>query len=1280
MFRKPFLLSFLLPLALAASAQDIHLPNRFVLDLDVDGDNLIWVATENGLSCFDGISTRTFRKQEGGLSASVVNGVCADREEPLVWAALQKGGLACYDKRTEQFRLYRQGEGPEGLSNDDITHLEQGPDGDIWASTFTAGIDRLDRESGEFTHYNAGDFPGYRDAPLHVFKLRGDQLVLGYWASGVSILSLTDHSRIDLRNEPGNPASLPSDEVRSLLVDSQNRIWVGTSRGLALYSEAGHDFMVFRQVPGDPGSLPEEEIFDLQEDEHGRLVVATASRGVVSLDIGAPGAVPADARFTPLVRAAGPGQPQIRSLAFDRFDNLWIGSYGNGLGFRSAAERGTGQIRLPQGFEYNGVSSLLAARDGSLVAATQAGCVTFGAGIPSGSARLEGFGAPVQALLEDARGRRWVGTADGRLYVREDGGTRRVALPPECGLVRALLEDGPKIWVGTERGVFRFDQDALREEVHLTRAEWLPDNIVRALLKDRAGRLWVGTYGHGVGVFDADLHSVAHFEAASGLLSDTVNDLLEDSRGRIWVATSEGLVRFDEGPERISAVYTSPADLPDNDIRALAEDAAGNLWMGTGEGVCCLTADGRRLSFDRRNQLPDGNYSAAAAARSPDGRILFGTTSGIAWVRPSKLLSAQDLPAVVFRTPEKDLTVSWRDNYLRLRFTLPDYAWAGSVHYSYRIADLDPAWHPCERELEFNHLPYGRHNLQVRAFVDPQAWDGTSASATLTVLPPFWRTWWAKVLYGLLALAFIAAVILQVKRKMAKEGEERLQRERLLQERRAGEERLVFYTNITHELRTPLTLILGPLEDLSADGNLPASARGRIGKVTQSARQLLGLVNQLLEFRKTETRNRRLTVSYGDLSRFVEETGSRFRDLNVDKSVSFQLAVEPDIRLWFDPEALTIILNNLLSNARKFTPSGKVVLSLQREDGRVALKVSDTGVGIAPEDLAHNFDRYYRADGTGEAIGTGIGLALVKNLCDLHRIALSVASEPGRGTEFSLLLDPQEDYPEALRVGPVPEEVPAEETAEPQDPGRVRVLVVEDNAEIREYIRESLEPEYGVLQAADGREGLKVAVRELPDIIVSDIMMPVMDGIAFCKAIRQDVRTSHIPVVLLTAKGTDESRTEGYQVGADSYLVKPFNKTLLLSRIRNLLERQKRTRLQVSESGATEELSPVDNEFLARYTQYVEEHLGDERIDIVSLAGEFAMSQSTLYRKVKAVSGLSPNELIRNIRLNKAAQMLRKTQLPISEISWQTGFGSPVYFRTCFKERFGVTPTEYREQ
>lgn len=1285
MSRRSLCFLVILSLSSVMAAQEMRLSNRFVIDVAVDAQDRIWVATEEGLNCYDGITMRTFLKSPEGLPANSLNGVLPDRDDPLLWVATQKGGLACLDLRTESFSVYSADGQEDSLPDDDISHIEQAPDGTVWVSTFSKGMARLDKSSGRFERFTSETFEGMRDVPLHTFKFRGDQMILGFWAGGVSILSLSDHSRIDLRHDPSDPGSLPSDSVRALLVDSQGRIWVGTMDGLALYSGAGRSFTVYKHLDSDPHSLPDDAVYDLAEDASGNLLVATGG-GVARVDIHTGSFDPGAASFDLLTRPGRMDRSEVRAISTDRFGNLWVGTYGEGLYFRNGKNVGAGKLQdVPPGPGSREVQSLTVDEQDRLVAGFHSGQVGMEGGeivtIPSG---VHASG-PVMSLLRDRGGAWWVGDGTGGLTCVTGRRKVNITLPGNPQQVRVLLEDGPLLHVGTDKGLYSVDRSSCKVLSHRTYSGGqLPDDLIRALLLDSSGRLWVGTYGHGLSVYDPDGTLLVHFDGNSGLPADTVNHFYQDSQGRIWVATTDGLVRIASSPHVIPATVSLSDGLQGNNVRAVTEDDAGNLWMSTNDGVACLFPDGKTTLFDRRDALPDGNYFNGAVARSARGRIWFGTTDGIAWIDPSVLLSAPEPPQVAFLTPASGFSTDYRHNNLHVRFRVPDHAFAGSVEYAYRIPDLDPAWHSCGPELEFHQLPYGRHTLQVRSRLHSRDWKDDFVSRDLVIRPPFWLTWWAKGFYILLFLSALAYALTRQGRRMARRSRLKLHQERLLQERQASEERLVFYTNVTHELRTPLTLILGPLADLAEDKEIPAKARSRIGKVKQSAQQLLGLVNQLLEFRKTETNNRRLAVEYGDLSAFVDSIGSQFRDLSIDKSVSVILAIEPGIRLWYDAELLTIILNNLLSNARKFTPSGRIVLSLQQKEDRVELSVSDTGVGIAADDLEHIFDRYYRADGSGEAIGTGIGLALVKNLCDLHRIGLDVKSEPGKGTEFRLSLNPAEEYPEARRVGLMPEEEeeeeePAQEVLLKDETGKSRILIVEDNDEIRDYIRESLSPEFTVLQAEHGRDGLKIAIREIPDIIVSDIMMPVMDGITFCKAIRQDVRTSHIPVILLTAKGSDESRVEGYNVGADSYLVKPFRKSLLQSRICNLLDMRQRLMKQVSESGTAADLSPVDNEFLANYTKFVEEHLADEKIDIVSLAGQFAMSQSTLYRKVKAVSGLSPNELIRNIRLNRAAVLLKTTQAPVSEISWQTGFGSPVYFRTCFKERYGVTPSEYRE-
>lgn len=515
------------------------------------------------------------------------------------------------------------------------------------------------------------------------------------------------------------------------------------------------------------------------------------------------------------------------------------------------------------------------------------------------------------------------------------------------------------------------------------------------------------------------------------------------------------------------------------------------------------------------------------------------------------------------------------------------------------------------------------------------------------------------------------------------------------QEQELNNERLRFYTNIAHELRTPLTLILGPLEDLQKDAQLLSRQQQKISIVRQSALQLLNLINQILEFRKAETQNRKLCVSKSNLAVLVKEAGLKYMELNVKQNIQFEINIEgEEMFLYFDKEIVNIILDNLISNAMKYTDKGLIRISLyttmRNNLSYTEIKVEDTGYGISKEDQTRIFDRYYQAKGTRQVPGTGIGLALVKNLADLHEGEIRVESKIDEGSSFYFSLLTHNIYPNALHNDREEETTESAESInesaeETKSNGKPILLVVEDNPEIREYILDSLSDSFHVITAGEGEEGCNAAFTHIPDIIVSDIMMPGMDGITFCEKIKADVRTSHIPVILLTAKDSIQDKEEGYRSGADSYLTKPFSASLLHSRINNLLETRKRLATQfVLDSGKDEKsalfkesLNKLDNEFLENLTRLIEENIQSEKVDISYLSGKLFMSNSTLYRKVKALTGISTNEFVRKVKMNNAERLLLTGKYNISEVSFRVGMSSPVYFRQCFKEEFGLSPSEY---
>ncbi len=524
--------------------------------------------------------------------------------------------------------------------------------------------------------------------------------------------------------------------------------------------------------------------------------------------------------------------------------------------------------------------------------------------------------------------------------------------------------------------------------------------------------------------------------------------------------------------------------------------------------------------------------------------------------------------------------------------------------------------------------------------------------------------------------------------------------EKHLKEQELNDERLRFYTNITHELRTPLTLIVGPLDDLAKSGDIPERERRSLGMVHRNAGRLLDLVNRILEFRKTETQNRRLCVRRGNIAATVYEVALKYKELNRNTKVSVDVTVESgEIQAVYDKEVVTVMLDNLISNSIKYTPQGHVDVDCRVKDGNIVLTVADTGVGISKDAVDRIFDRYYQERGPHQAAGTGIGLALVKNMVTLHHGTISVSSEEGKGTSFVVKLPIADSYPEALHLEENVEHT-QEETLPDTDKETVAadrkplILVVEDNEDIRDYIRQSFTDLYDVRCAENGKEGLERAYEIMPSLIVSDIMMPVMDGVEMMRKLKADVRTSHIPVILLTAKESDSDREEGYASGADSYLIKPFSSTLLQSRINNLLlQRMKLTERfagrpapVVSSEGESiaekrerliKSLSEVDRRFIEKLNKAIIDNIPSENVDVNFLAGTLCMSTSTLYRKVKALTGISPNEYIRKTKMQLAENLLLDGQLTFSEIAFKVGMNSVAYFRQCFKDEFGMTPSEY---
>lgn len=878
------------------------------------------------------------------------------------------------------------------------------------------------------------------------------------------------------------------------------------------------------------------------------------------------------------------------------------------------------------------------------------------------------------------------------------------------------------MWIGTAHGIYVVDIKRMK----VVNNYHLGNDMVRAICMDAQHRVWVGYFGIGIEVFSPQMKRIKSFNSTKGekeyIPSNAVNQLMRDSQGRIWAATNEGAICFDVKHQDRHVIYDQRQGMSNIHVRAIIEDEMHNIWMSTNRGISCLKAGqaGRFINFNEKDNVVKANFNDGSVARSEQGVIYFGSAQGLCCFLPRQVLSVNRAPktiitslrlirgieqtdSVINLAIRNHISLAYDENSFAINFTVKNFAMENYVEYSYMLSGLQNDWITAQNgTITLRDIPSGTYQLQVRARFHNQPWSSEIAEFTIIVRPPFWLSWWAKLYYTLFVLAIVYLALRIYQRHLRLKFELKAEKVKHEKEQKLNEERLRFFTNITHELRTPLTLILGPLDDISHSSDITKAVKHKLAVIYQSAVRLNELITQILEFRKTETDNRQLRVVKANVVDAVHEVSLKYEELAQKPDVAIKfVAPENPIMMYIDKEVIAIILDNLVSNAIKYTDQGNIDICVERrrsgERHLVDITVSDTGHGISATALPHIFDRYYQENGPHQASGTGIGLSMVKKLVTLHHGEVKVESNLEQGTSFIVTLDENEIYPDALRGD---ENASAklqgndtasgvlnlEEAVLSVENGKPLLLVVEDNREILDYVAESFIDEFDVLKAGDGREGLALALNKVPDVIISDVMMPNMDGNAMCRALKKDIRTSHIPIILLTAKDSFEAKEKGYDSGADSYITKPFTHLLLRSRILNLLQQRRRDKMLIQESKETnlarkkeqlrESLNKVDQEFFDKLNKLIEENISGD-VDVNLIASNLAVSTSTLYRKMKALTGISTNEYIRKYKMQYAEHLLLEGKYSISEISFMVGMNSVAYFRRCFKAEYGEIPSEY---
>jgi signal transduction histidine kinase/ligand-binding sensor domain-containing protein/DNA-binding response OmpR family regulator len=1097
------------------------------------------------------------------------------------------------------------------------------------------------------------------------------------------------HQRAGVRRE------VWSEPGSSALINPLLNVGEGPGQGLwiAVFKTLFHDGRPVLKLSAEPGDLG---VIHLGRD--GTVWIPTSQRG--ELHAFHP------ARVATL--AEGLPSPVVYPVYEDRDGTVWAG----GGGFLASLAPGTGRFQplsTPEGSRQS-VYAFLRDREGTFWVGTSHGLYTLGPRGFTPAGGEQGRNLSVRSIFEDSRGGLWIGSDEGLLH-REPlaAGARWSWLQPENGL--------PFPWI-------------------------------RVIRETPDGALWLGTNGGGV-LRLANGHFTA-ITSAQGLASDIVRSLFLAPDGRLWIGTeNRGLSRLDPatvgrpGGPRVATVGTRQG-LPSSGIHQMVADGLGNLWMSSNDGIfrarlqdLNAVADGRlpRLETGLYNErdgmaVREANGSVQdAGLRDRQGRIWFPTVAGLVRLDPRALLRPSTPPPVYvegLRLSEEETPV---DGAVRLppsrrsfalEFTAPSFQAPERQRFRFRLVPYDRGWIEAgtRREASYTQVPPGQYRFEVMAAGPDGGWS-RPATIAVEVIPRFYETLWFQALCVLAACVAGAAAarIWGVRQRARQRQLERMVEERTATIARQAEKlrelddlKSQLFANVSHELRTPLTLTLGPLQD-ALDGRfgpLREDLAEQIDIALRNAQRLLGLVDQLLDVARLSAGRLRLRLRRGDVTAAVRQRVEAFLPLAERRGIELSLAAPASpVEAWFDEVQIEKVFDNLLGNALKFTPrGGRVEVAVADPgDDRVEVSVRDTGPGIPADQLERIFERFYQVEATPERRwpGAGIGLALARQLAELHGGTITVESTEGKGACFTVTL--RRDSA-SLPAGPVDEEPPARGVRPASTPGipsetpdepirpyslenfdretdRTTVLVVDDHPDVRAYIRRHLEPTYRVVEAADGVEGLKQARRFVPDLIVSDVMMPRMDGNALFRHLREDPELEFIPVVMLTARASSESRVRGLREGVDDYLVKPFDPRELKARVDNLIASRKRllsrfeTRppqpLRVSEVSVTS----ADESFLARVQSTVEERLGDSDLTVESLADALACDRSYLLRKLRSLTGETPSGLIRSLRLQRAEQLLRAGAGTVSEIAYSVGFKSIAHFSNAFHERYGERPSAF---
>ncbi|MDR3117973.1 MAG: response regulator [Mediterranea sp.] len=1185
-------------------------------------------------------------------------------EQQQVWINTKDKGLFLYSPATRKVRRFTA---RDQLTSETISSFTENKKGQLFAGTLNGGLMRLNRSTMAFE-----PVPYQNKTDLNIKTLMTDSrnnLYIGTDGNGIKQID-SDNNRIVDCNINIGVFDLSSSKVHSILEDNGGNFWLGIfQKGLVFVPSMQNKFNYYGYKSFNKNSIGSACVMSIRQDRKGVIWVGTDNDGLYAIDDD--GNRLAHFKEKDGSNPDGSAPLSIMCILEDSQGRLWVGSYFNGL---ALIDKTTGRSRYIR---------LLSGKDS------------------------QGNNERIFCLTEDSDRNIWVGTYGSGVY--------------KMSLSQQILA--------------QYKSD--RASGGNSDGNRLCNDYINCIIRDKDGLLWIGTC-NGLSCLNPETETFMDFsEEESPLTRAFVHTMLEDGNGILWIGTSEGLYRFDKKRRQLTSYHVDKG-LPSNVICGIVEDNDGNLWISTHQGISKLiVSTGTFVNYYASDGLYGNEFTRGAYYRNKQGKIYFGGTSGISSFFPHEITTQKrklNVEITDFMLANRSIrkgdrcggniitdtlvmdatrfTLAHDHNSFSLEFSTMDFSTPEKTVYQYKLEGLNNDWlstNPGTNRVTYTNLPPGKYTFSVRAKEDENLSD--IRRATIIITPPWHRTGWAKLLWATLLGAIIYSIIMYLIARIRHKNELL----KVLHQEEINEAKLQFFINISHEIRTPLTLIISPLEKLIAEAGSEIQPTYRM--IYRNAQRILRLINQLMDIRKIDKGQMKLKFRQTDLTGFVDDLVRTFDYQARKKNIKFSFEHEGNaLKAWIDLNNFDKVLMNVLSNAFKYTPdNGEITVRIAEGTDNsvrgplrtyIEITVTDTGTGINKDEMERIFERFYQAGGQPgrSASGTGIGLHLSRSLVELHHGTIKAENREDRaGARFiirlpagagHLSIEELEDKENAMGIK-LSEKSDAQIFAAADDgypksrknrrKTRYRVLIAEDDDEIRQYICRELGAEFHVNGCSNGKEALDTIMREEIDLIVCDIMMPELDGITLCKKMKQNINVNHIPVIMLTAKSKTEDRIEGLEVGADAYIVKPFNMEVLRTTVFNLINNRERLKGQRSSKLIIEERvdkieRKSNNELLMnRILKIINERISDPELNVEALAAGVGLSRVHMHRKLKELTNQSTKNFIRNIRLKQAATLLIENGITVSEVAYATGFISVSHFSNAFKDFYGVSATEYRE-